>query len=238
MSKESKYKLIEKSILQDIKENRLKLGDQIPTEIELCKVFNTSRMTVNKAITSLVSRGYIKRISGKGSFVNKQFIEKSLKKIPRSFTEDMKSIGMVAGATLLEYKILRGIQLDEDIREKLQVAEDELVHFFSRLRTGDGIIFAISYDYVPCKTLATINPSKLEGSFFEYVKENNLEIGSATITITATLPTKEQKQFLKIDNEALLKVSHITELTDGRILEYIDTYYIGSMYSYKSYIDK
>ena len=236
MSKESKYKIIEKSILQDIKENRLKLGDQIPTEIELCKVFNTSRMTVNKAITSLVSRGYIKRISGKGSFVNKQFIEKSLKKIPRSFTEDMKSIGMVAGATLLEYKILRGVQLNEDIREKLQVTEDELVHFFSRLRTGDGIIFAISYDYVPCKTLATINmfPKFLK----YYVKENNLEIGSATITITATLPTKEQKQFLKIDNEALLKVSHITELTDGRILEYIDTYYIGSMYSYKSYIDK
>lgn len=237
MDKESKYKIIEKSILQDIKEHKLKLGDQIPTEIELCKTFNSSRMTVNKALTSLVSKGYIKRISGKGSFVSKQFIEKPLKKIPRSFTEDMKSIGMIAGATLLEYKILRGREINPEIKSKLEINDNELVHYFSRLRTGDGIIFAISYDYVPCKTLPTILPSCLENSFFEYVKSTNLEIGSSSVNITATLPTEEQKKILKIDNEALLKVSHTTKLTDGRILEYIDTYYIGGMYSYKSYID-
>lgn len=238
MKKETKYKIIENSILKDIKDKKLQFGDQIPTEIELCKTFETSRMTVNRAITSLVSRGYIKRISGRGSFVNSQFIEKTLKKTPRSFTEDMKSIGMVAGAKLLEYRILRASEIPEEITLKLKAENDDFIHYFSRLRTGNGIIFAVSYDYVPTKTLPIIDVSRLEGSFFEYVQEFGLSIGNASLTITATLPTEEQKKILKIKNEALLKVSHITELKDNRILEYIDTYYIGNMYSYKSYIEK
>ena len=221
MKKETKYKIIENSILKDIKDKKLQFGDQIPTEIELCKTFETSRMTVNRAITSLVSRGYIKRISGKGSF-----------------TEDMKSIGMVAGAKLLEYRILRASEIPEEITLKLKAENDDFIHYFSRLRTGNGIIFAVSYDYVPTKTLPIIDVSRLEGSFFEYVQEFGLSIGNASLTITATLPTEEQKKILKIKNEALLKVSHITELKDNRILEYIDTYYIGNMYSYKSYIEK
>ena len=234
----SKYKIIEESILRDIKEKKYKLGDQIPTEAELGRDFNASRMTVNKAILSLVSKGYIERIAGKGSFVSGQFIEKPLIKKPRSFTEDMKSIGRTAGAVLLEYKILRGYELPEKILKNLQAEPNDFIHYFSRLRTGDNIIFAVSYDYVPCKTLPVIEASKLEGSFFKYFEESGLKIGSTELTITATLPTEEQKKLLKISNEALLKVSHITELNDGKILEYIDTYYIGSMYSYKSYIAK
>ena len=101
------------------------------------------------------------------------------------------------------------------------------------MRTGDNIIFAVSYDYVPCKTLPYSFKLKVPFLKVKLVINRRQEI-----RITATLPTEEQKKILKINNEALLKVSHITELNDGKILEYIDTYYIGSMYAYKSYITK
>ncbi|WP_373078225.1 GntR family transcriptional regulator [Fusobacterium varium] len=234
MPKESKYKIIENSIIKDIKEQKFKSGDRIPTEVELCEKFNTSRMTVNKAIVSLVSKGYIKRVSGRGSFVTGQIIEKPLKRIPRSFSEDMRSIGLEPGAILLEYRILRASELPQNIFQKLNVQSNEFVHFFSRLRTGNGMNVAISYDYVPCSTLPVIEAARLEGSFFEYVKECGLNLGSTDLVITATLPTSEQREKLKIENEALLKVSHITRLDDGRILEYIDTFYVGSMYAYRA----
>ena len=46
--KTSKYKIIEESILKEKKKKKYKLGDQIPTEAELGKNFDASRMTVNK----------------------------------------------------------------------------------------------------------------------------------------------------------------------------------------------
>lgn len=45
---------------------------------------------------------------------------------------------------------------------------------------------AISYDYVPCSTLPVIEATRLEGSFFEYIKEYglNLEVWNEVSTVT------------------------------------------------------
>ena len=94
MSGKPKYIQIEDSILNQIKGGDLRPGDQIPTEAELCDTFKVSRMTVNKAIQSLASKGYINRVAGKGSFVTNVHIQKPIVRIPQSFSEDMRSIGL------------------------------------------------------------------------------------------------------------------------------------------------
>jgi len=47
-------------------------GACIPPETQLCGHFNVSRMTVNKAIKQLVVRGFLRRVQGKGTFVNRR----------------------------------------------------------------------------------------------------------------------------------------------------------------------
>lgn len=49
----------------------------IPTELELCKKHNVSRITIRRALDDLVRLGFIRRARGKGSFVcrTKQFSE-------------------------------------------------------------------------------------------------------------------------------------------------------------------
>jgi GntR family histidine utilization transcriptional repressor len=44
-------------------------GDQIPSENELVRSMNVSRMTVNKALRELVNDGYLTRLQGVGTFV-------------------------------------------------------------------------------------------------------------------------------------------------------------------------
>ena len=53
MSKEPKYRQVEESIRQMIQLGTLKVGDQSPTEEELCEKFGFSRMTVNKVTTNV-----------------------------------------------------------------------------------------------------------------------------------------------------------------------------------------
>ena len=233
MSGKPKYIQIEDSILNQIKGGNLRPGDQIPTEAELCDTFMVSRMTVNKAIQSLASKGYINRVAGKGSFVTNVHIQKPIVKIPQSFSEDMRSIGLTPGSRLVDYRIYRGSELPEAAAQALNVARDDMVHYFSRIRTGNDMIICISYTYVPCRVLPAIDVTRLEHSFFEYVKELWLNVQSMDLSLTATLPTEEQKRLLGIENEALLKSFHNTYLDNGDILEYIETYYIGSMYTYR-----
>ncbi len=229
-----KYIQISEYILNQIKNNELKTGDQIPTESVLCEKFHTSRMTVNKALSRLTADGFIKRVAGRGSFVTNSLVRKNILHITNSFTSDMEAIGLKAGAKLIDYRIIRGSELSSFLLNLLNVKKDDFVHYFTRLRTGNNRNISISYDYVPCKIVPTIPAAELEHSFFEYVKNLGHDIlYTENFEITATLPTEEQKKLLEIEEEALLKVSHTTHIETGEVLEYITTYYIGELYTYR-----
>ncbi|MGL4452971.1 MAG: GntR family transcriptional regulator [Sarcina sp.] len=71
MAKEYLYEKIYSDLIKKIEDGTYKIGDKIPTEQELTKEYNVSRMTIKCAIKMLVDEGYIERLSGVGSFVKK-----------------------------------------------------------------------------------------------------------------------------------------------------------------------
>lgn len=58
-----------KHALRDLATFRLKAGDRIPSETELCEHYRMSRITVRQAITSLVDEGLLHKQQGRGTFV-------------------------------------------------------------------------------------------------------------------------------------------------------------------------
>ncbi|MFZ5609761.1 MAG: UTRA domain-containing protein [Pseudomonadota bacterium] len=66
------YAQIKRAIAGQITAGQWKPGAPIPFEEDLSARFNTSRMTVNRALTSLAEEGLIVRIRRKGSFVAAQ----------------------------------------------------------------------------------------------------------------------------------------------------------------------
>lgn len=63
------YAKIAETLRNEIKNGNFKPGDQLPTEEELCRLYNVSRGTIQKALNLLVSEGIISRRRGIGSFV-------------------------------------------------------------------------------------------------------------------------------------------------------------------------
>lgn len=233
MTNTAKYLQIENYIKHEIARKNLKTGDQIMTEEQLCKQFNFSRMTINKALNHLSDMGYIERIPGKGSFVTTPHVKKDTN-TSYSFTEDMKNIGLTAGAKLISYEVLRGKEI-LDIAEKLEVGGDDLIHYFIRLRTGNGKPIAISYTYVSAKIIPAINVDCLNSSFYSFVDSLGLEREAKNMELKALLPTQRQKELLGADNIALLCSSHLTYTRqDERLIpyEYTATYYNGDIYTY------
>lgn len=66
------YIQLRDSIVRSIENNTLKHLDKLPTEKDICEVFNLSRTVVRKAYSLLEDEGYIKTIQGQGSIVTKR----------------------------------------------------------------------------------------------------------------------------------------------------------------------
>lgn len=72
------YEQIRRAIAEPIVTGRWRPGRRIPSEMELTKAFAASRMTVNRALTSLAAEGLIVRWRRRGSFVAERAVELSV----------------------------------------------------------------------------------------------------------------------------------------------------------------
>lgn len=68
-NKKALYQIIVERLREDIQEARLVPGDKIPTEHELARTFEVSRITASRAVKELEGLGMVHRVKGKGSFI-------------------------------------------------------------------------------------------------------------------------------------------------------------------------
>ena len=227
------YRQIEDYIVANIQNATFSYNSRIPAEAELCKMFNASRMTVNKALTNLSQSGYIVRIPGRGSFVKSFMVEK---KIPEmiSFSQELERSGITPSSELLHYSVVP-LREHPEIAKKLQVSEDGMIHYFVRLRCGDGKPLAMSYNYVLVKVVSHIDVNCLERSFYAYLENvHKLELGYNDTVIQVVRPTEEmQKELGLTDGAEVVKSSHVSYLANNEPFEYTETYYISSKYFFR-----
>lgn len=225
------YLTIAQDIVDKIQDGTLRYGEQIMTESQLCDIYKVSRMTVNKALSILVSKGYITRTAGKGTFVLEPKVTKVIG-TSRSFSNDIRSINKTPGAILLDYRVIKASSIVY-VTKKLQLKPDELVHQILRIRTSDNVRIALSRTYIPCKYLPALDVTILEGSLYDYLdREFNIHPKAYDYSFSAVLPNEQQKELLQTDSCALLKVCHCSSAENIPIFEYTETYYVGNRYTY------
>jgi GntR family transcriptional regulator of arabinose operon len=97
-----KYQQLRDYIIEIITSGKVNSGDKIHSENELAESFDVSRNTVRQAIGELVNEGWLYRVQGKGTFVNRQ---------PDTKHEKSKTIAIIT-TYLNDYifpSIIRGI---------------------------------------------------------------------------------------------------------------------------------
>lgn len=92
------YIQIKKYLKDSIQRGIYKANDQIPSEQELAKKFNVSRITSKNAILQLVEQGLVYRIPGKGTFVKDIKAEEAVnesREEQRNALQSSKIIGII-----------------------------------------------------------------------------------------------------------------------------------------------
>jgi GntR family transcriptional regulator len=99
------YHQIQSALIERIHTGELSVGDCLPSEYELARSYQVSRITARQALHNLKSRGYAISQKGRGTYVTQPKLEKNIMHL-RGFTEDMKRRGMVPSSRLLEQSVL------------------------------------------------------------------------------------------------------------------------------------
>ncbi|NMB25175.1 MAG: GntR family transcriptional regulator [Firmicutes bacterium] len=175
-----------KQILEDkIVSGAWQVGEQIPTENELCELYGVSRITVREALAELEREGYITRKRGRGTFVAVPKIEQNLMGI-YSFTEEFRKRGLTPHSEVLEFVRLLP---EKNIQEALGIGGAQAVHYLKRLRFADDVLMAIECTYLPCSCFPNLSRERVvEEPLYDVLRSDyDLVLTSAQETFGAVL---------------------------------------------------
>ncbi|MBL1229723.1 GntR family transcriptional regulator [Enterococcus sp. BWB1-3] len=206
-----------------------KVEDQIPTEYELCTIYDVSRITIRKAIDQLVNEGLLYRKRAVGTFVQAKELEVK-ETVVKSFTQEMNNLGRKVHT--LEAKV-NMVKATAKIANFLNINEGDPVLNLQRIFGTEELAFAFFDTYFTYETFFSTSSEDYYGSFYEYLKTFDIIVDSVKEYVEAVNPSEYLVEVLKIDtNTPILKRVRITQQLGKQFHEYSECFYIGSEYRY------
>lgn len=180
------YYQIREQLRQQILSGRLKPGDPLPSEAQICAQCGVSRMTARMALSQLAHEGLVVRRKGKGSFVAlpKATLQNDL--IPMSYTTLISHLGLQAGAVIRCQDLLPA---PPSVAEALQVPEGETVIRIVRVRSADGQVMALETSFLPHRLFPTLTEQDLTDRSLYQVLEQTFSLSPASAVDTIELST-------------------------------------------------
>ncbi len=172
---EKLYMQLMRILREQINNRNWQLGQQIPTEEELCKKYNVSKITVRQAINNLVSEGYLIKIQGKGTFV----------------AESLPVVGLAMKTRLTEEMFGKEVKLDRKVL--FQGIKEPNPEIRTYLKTEDRIYYILSKRSVHGET------AYIEETFIPYEMLPDIEkIDIAYSSLYSILQEKATKKIFKM----------------------------------------
>ncbi|HEX3026886.1 MAG TPA: GntR family transcriptional regulator [Clostridia bacterium] len=227
------YQQLKEDLKQKIESGRLKVGQKISSELEICSLYQISRVTVRKAISELVAEGYLVKNPGKGTFVSKQKIKRKIEYL-MSFSEACEANGMIPSACVTERKIL---QPNRDLYEGLQLEPNDQILYIQRVRYADGQPMMCENNYYPYSRFSFLMEEELNGSLYQlledkygiqvaYSKNSYLEIARASNTIAKLMNVANREPLFLMYTEVCDSHDRIVHVGKQYMLEDRYRFYI------------
>ncbi len=221
-----RYQEIKDFIIQAIG-NRVYLPDeQIPTEYELAKQFQVSRMTANRAIRELVGEGLLVRHQGLGTFVISQQLESPLLEI-RNIADEIRERHNIYSN---ERYALQQITADEKLAGLLGIGVGDPVFHSSIVHKENGHPLQFAERYVN----ASLVPDYLQQDFSQQTPSEYLSkifpLSEVEHVVEAILPGLREQQVLGISATTPCLLVNRRTWSDNKLISYARLVHPGDRY--------
>lgn len=190
------YRQLSNIIRTNVENGVYEANQKIPTEMELSKKYNVSRVTVRKALEELVEDGILLRKQGKGTFIS----EKKTTNVnypQTSFADACLLSGKKPTTRLLSYSMEIPTK---KIADFFGIEQTEMVIKIRRIRMADGEPIILEVDYFP-ESFAFLADEALTDSIALILNRNNIyPIHGETVT-TICYASEEESRVLNVDIE-------------------------------------
>ena len=218
--------------VRDIMRDRILHGlyaieTNIPSEPELEREFNVSKITIRNAIKELVQEGYLEKRSGKGTKVIRNTSTARISKGKR-FTEILVEEGYKVQKRLLEINIVdnqRGTEVYHLFGEQCLRIE--------RLYYLDDKAYIHYMHYLPKYMEGSDLANFKDQSLYQFIEEQNITLEAFRDEFAVATVRSEVADRLGVEKGVpLLKRIRYAYDGDGQIIEYSEGHYHTAMQNY------
>lgn len=220
------YVRLRHSLRKMIESGALKPGQALPSERELAKELELSRVTVRKAIAGLADDGLLTQRHGAGTFVAERIV-KSFSKLT-GFTDDLRARGLKPRVKFLE----RGSgEVSPEEALALHLSPGARVVRLRRLRFAGDKPLALEHTVVPQAVIGDASAVKL--SLYDALERLGCRPTRALQRLRAVALDEEQAQLLDLPpGSPALSIERRAFLDDGRVVEFTSSLYRGDAYDF------
>lgn len=224
------YSQIEQSLLLRL-QNEFGRGELLPTQKQLAEHYNTSLITVKRALDELQRKGHLQSTRGRGTVVLRPSVADDRGNVA-SWTDTMTGLGrqprtktMKVTTRVPPLEVARALGLKA--RERTVVLE--------RVRSLDDDPICLMSNELPLRLVPALADEGLsEESLYTWLKRRyGLVPTRADEEVSARLPTKEERRELGEDTQIVMAVRRHSWLGKDRALEVAEMVAPAHRYRYR-----
>ena len=224
---QSAYMKIFLEIADDIANGIYKVGDVIPTQLELASAYQVSRVTVREAIKELTRRGVVATQKGKGTVViGNLFRAVDYQRVEGFSKVDAPEEGPQPRpeSRLVENRL---VPATEAVSRHLKVPPGTMLRKIERVRSLNGMIHSIECAYLLNSEVSGVDFEHADmekGSLYELLRrEAGIVFDYITEQFKAILCPEREAELLGVKrDEPVLYIRRVTCAGDRGPIEYVD----------------
>jgi len=217
-----------------ILDGTLPYGERIPTEEQLAKAFNVSRITAKRSMDELAKENLVERRRGKGSHIIYKYTPKPVQAPLVGMLQEIESMARNSEAVVIECNLMAP---PRSIRDELELLPSQNALHLIRVRMRQGRKFGYYVSWTAGVEMPE-NPSMFETEpRLSYFRRNGLEITHVTQTLSAIAASGEVAKALELpEGSPLLTLTRRSYNKDGdveHLRDHLTAFYNPEHFQYK-----
>ncbi len=207
-------------------------GERLPSENELAKIFEVSRLTVRQAIALLDQEKLVFRKRGEGTFVTQD--SQLIDSLGLEFSGFMDDLFYQVSKSTTKTVEIDQVPASKIVQKKLEITDDT-VYRVRRVRELNNYLFAYTVNYLPNDIGRQISREMLLKESMLKILEEKLgyDFDEAFQTIEASFSDQEVSSRLEIPSGSpILYVERVMYDKNQQPIEYVQSSYRGDLYKY------